>query len=65
MQTKQDLSAAFNDIIQRPGVSIPIEAWLDLDIVERGTNIADDPKDQLYAHPRLTNEHGDILARQP
>lgn len=50
--------------MQRPSIAPIIEARLDTNIVESCRYIRDDPENEPQRSPRLTHNHGDILACQ-
>ena len=63
MQIKQHPPRRFHDIMQRPRIPPIIPLRAQVQRVERGRDISDDPENQPHGRPRLSNDHGDVFAR--
>ena len=61
MRAEQDGATALDDIVQGPGVAPVEEAGAELDLVEAGADVCDDPEDEPEAGPGLADEHGDVF----
>lgn len=65
MQIEKNLSATFDNVVQRPSVSEIVEVGLNIDVVESGTHVGNDPEDQPQSCPRLANyDFVSILCRR-
>ena len=64
MQIEQRRARRFNNIMQRPRVSPIVEFGRQVQGIKGRGDIGDDPEDQPHGRPGLTDDHGDILARQ-
>lgn len=64
MQIEQDLPTPFHNVMQRPDISPSVKPRLDIQVVESGRDVGDDPEDEPQSRPRLSDEHCRVFAGQ-
>lgn len=50
--------------MQRPRIAPAVETRCDLNVVKACGYVGDDPEDEEEAHPRHTDYHGHVFARE-
>ncbi len=64
MQIEQRAPRRFDDVVQRPRVA-PVEPFRrQVQGVEGGGHVGDDPEDEPHGRPGLPDGHCDVLARE-
>ena len=64
MQVEEHAAGRFDDVMQGPGVAPVVELGRQIEAVERGGDVCDDPEDEPHGGPGLADDHGDVLARE-
>lgn len=64
MQIEQGAPGRFDDVVQGPGVAPVVPLGREVEGVEGGGDVGDDPEDEPHGGPRLADGHGDVLARE-
>lgn len=64
MQVEEGAPGRFDDVVQRPGVAPVVPLGRQVEGVEGGRDVGDDPEDEPHGRPRLPDRHGDVLARE-
>ena len=64
MGVKDNGPRRFDDLVERPRVAPVEEMRAQLDRVETRADVRNHPEDEPHRCPRLTDDHGNVLARQ-
>ena len=65
VQVEEGAAGGLDDVVQRPSVAPVVPAGREVEGVEGGRDVGDDPEDEPHGRPGLADDHGDILAREP
>ena len=64
MEVEEGAAGGLDDVVERPGVAPVVPLGGEVEGVEGGGDVGDDPEDEPHGRPGLADGHGDVFARE-